>query len=132
MSDELMIESYNLYLLHACRNGNELGAQQVPVVVTLLEKGADVNTRDELGNTPLHWAAILGYLDICKYIMEKLDNEHPKNANGKSPIHFAAQYGHLEVYKLLVENIEDKNHGDNDGITPLHMAAKYGHLEVYR
>ena len=55
MSSKLSIESYNVYLLHACREGYELGSKQVPVVVSLLESGADVNTRDELGNTPLHW-----------------------------------------------------------------------------
>ena len=69
MSDELMIESYNLYLLHACRNGNELGAQQVPGSYFARERRCQYE--DELGNTPLHW--------VCHSLRNKDSNMQEKD-----------------------------------------------------
>ena len=42
----------------AARDGN------VNQVKTLLKQGADVNTRTEAGETPLHWAALGGYTAV--------------------------------------------------------------------
>ena len=78
MSDELMIESYSMYLLHACRNGYELGSQQVTAVVDLLKKGANVNARDKLGNTPLHW--------VCHSLRNK-DKSIKQNDNNSHQNH---------------------------------------------
>ena len=48
------------FLIEAAKRGNE---DQVEVQ---LQKGDDVNLRDALGNTALHWAASGGHTDVVK------------------------------------------------------------------
>lgn len=44
----------------------------VDVVKLLLDRGADINTKDkEAGSTPLHGASSLGYVDVIKLLLEK-------------------------------------------------------------
>lgn len=38
-------------------------------IISLLEKGEDVNVRDRAGYTALHYAARNGHLDVCKYLL---------------------------------------------------------------
>ncbi len=122
MSKNLMIESYNVYLLHACRNGYELGSKQVTVVVDLLKKGANVNTRDNLGNTPLHW--VCHSLHSTNIVNEQTNkhnhrshagtliiillrngaNQFASNKSGWMPLHFAANVGNTVAVDLLLYN----------------------------
>ena len=87
---------------------------------------------ENIGNqwSPLHLAVKTGQLDLCKFIMEKTNNQNPKNITGITPFHLAAQIGHLEISKLLIENIKDKSPKDKNRDSPLHYAAKNGHFDV--
>ena len=49
------------------------------------------------GTTPFHFAAKLGHIDICKIIVENIENKHPKDKMGNTPLMLAAENGHLEV-----------------------------------
>ena len=110
MSSKLSIESYNVYLLHACREGYELGNKQVPVVVSLLESGANVNTRDELGNTPLHW--------VCHSLRNKNDADNDTQED------HSTHAGSLII--LLLRNGANQFACNNSGWMPLHFAANVG------
>ena len=41
------------------------------VVKLLLEKGADVESKDDVGQTPLSWAARGGHKAVVKLLLEK-------------------------------------------------------------
>ena len=56
MVSSASLESYGHFLLKACCNQLDLGEKMLGIVSTLIGKGADVNARDDYGNTPLHWA----------------------------------------------------------------------------
>ena len=60
-------------------------------------------------STPLHIAAILGKLEVCRLIMDEIKNDNPKGAGGNTPLHIAAANGHSEVCEMMVERIGDKN-----------------------
>jgi len=60
-------------------SGNGLTA----VVRLLLQKGADLNTQDQLQQTPLIWAALSGYTAIAKLLLER---------NGKLEVKGKARY----------------------------------------
>ena len=67
-------------------------------------------------------AAKMGHLDVCKFIIERVENKNPSDNDGKTPLHMAAEYGRLEICQLIIKNIEDKNPVDNSGRTPKKMA----------
>ena len=80
--------------------------------------------------TLLHSAADNGYLAICQFIIEKVEEKNPKASNGVTPLHNAASNGHLAICRLIVENVVDKNPKANNGVTPLHNAARKGFLDI--
>ena len=82
------------------------------------------------GDTLFHLAASRGYLAICNFFIENLQDKNPGNNAGDTPLHRAAHKGHLEICKLIIENVQNKNPGSNIGNTPLHAAAERGHLDV--
>ena len=82
------------------------------------------------GDTLFHLAARRGYLAICKFFVENLQDKNPGNNVGTTPLHRAARKGHLNICKLIIQNVQNKNPGCNDGNTPLHSAAERGQMAV--
>ena len=94
-------------------------------------KQLPLNPPGDLNRTPLHLAARFGHLEICKLILEEVEERSPReNLEGLTPLHNAAWHGHLEVYKLIANNVQDKIPVDNHGRTPFQMAARNGHFAV--
>ena len=83
------------------------------------------------GFTPLHFAAQEGHTEICKFLIEIVEDKNPLNKTGLSLLHCAANKGRLETYKLIMEHFKDKNPKNSiHGMTPLHYAANKGHFEM--
>jgi ankyrin repeat protein len=68
----------------------------------LLKLGADINTTNESGETPLFNAAQLGYLEMCCFLLEHGANPQIADYQGDTALSFAAEYGKLSVVKLLL------------------------------
>ena len=85
----------------------------------LLEHGADVNAKNDDGNTPLLFA---DQLEIVKILIEHGADVNVKNNNGDTPLFFANQF---EIVKILIKHGADVNAKNNDGNTPLLQAVKY-------
>ena len=86
-------------------------------VEKLLKQGARVNQRDWANNTPLMYAAVRGYTNICKLLLsyytkdmieKKMIDEH--NEYGWTALMFAARNNHPETVKFLIEKGADKNY----------------------
>ena len=124
------VAALNGKLLQAAEDGD------AGLVCELLQQGADVGARDRSGDTPLHWAAWHGHLEVVKYLLSRGDvDANARDRWGNTPLHNAALKGHLEVVKYLLSR------GDVDANvfrfssyvgTPLDLAARYGHLEVVK
>jgi ankyrin repeat protein len=71
------------------------------VVKLLLEKGADVDSKDMGGRTPLSWAARNGHEAVVTLLLEKGADVHSKDKDGRTPLSWAAGNGHEAVVKLL-------------------------------
>ena len=59
------------------------------------------NPKNNVGSTPLHLAAQSGHLDICKIIIDNIDDVSPEDNNGRTPLYIAAQNGHLGIFKFI-------------------------------
>merc|ERR1719295_2243921 len=60
-------------------------------------------------HTPLHDAAKNGQLEICRLIIENIEEKNPHDACGNTPLLCAVMEGHLEVCRLIIDHVEDKN-----------------------
>ena len=80
--------------------------------------------------TPFHYATESGLTNVCRLIIENIDNKNPAALNGCTPLHLAADEGHLEIVRLIVETGVDKNSLVN-GKTPLDIAGLFRSYTFY-
>ena len=83
------------------------------------------------GWTPLHYAALIGCLEVAKHLCNLLEDKNPIANDGLTPLHVAALYGHLSIIECLVPHLDgDINPAKDNAFTVLHVAALQGHLNV--
>ena len=70
-------------------------------VTALLERGADVNARDNDGYTALIWAAFNGHAEIVTALLERGADVDARNNDGDTALMWAAHNGHAEIATLL-------------------------------
>jgi ankyrin repeat protein len=88
----------------------------------LAKAGANVNARDENGNTPLHDPASA---DFAAELLKLGANVNARNYDGQTPLHRAVEDVSYEVVKLLLSKGAETNAQDKNGRTPMSLAAKY-------
>ncbi|CAB1098483.1 unnamed protein product [Ectocarpus sp. CCAP 1310/34] len=109
--------------IHAAISGENPTALSV-----LLEAGADFNSRDGAGETPLMLTALAdtGAL-LARELFKVGASPFVKNADGMSAMHVAAGLGNLEVMTVILTNTPSAlNVLDNKGFTPMGIAALRG------
>lgn len=100
------------------------------VAKELLKAGADLNVKDNYGNTPFALAAKKGHINMLNLFIDsgKLEINRKKNTT-LSPFYIAAYYGHDKILKSLINKM-DVNHQDENGYTQLHLAVENEDLKV--
>ncbi|MCP4624633.1 MAG: hypothetical protein GY850_14050 [bacterium] len=102
----------------------------IVLIKSLVDDGADVNERDKLGETPLHVAAMSGYREIASLLLENGADLNAGDVRGLTPVHMAAWRGNRDMVDLLLNHGADINARDKDGLTPMHTAALDGRKET--
>lgn len=74
---------------------------RIPMVVSLLRSGIDINTRNSDGMTPLMAAASTGNLQIIRLLLEKGADPALLNRLGESAAQVALRHGQQEVASIL-------------------------------
>ena len=96
-------------------------------VIRLVERGADVNGRDSIGETALFGAAAWGHVEVVRYLLSVgADCNTVESSIGYTPLHWAASHGDLETIKVLVEAGADPRVADRQGRLPVDVAHQYG------
>ncbi|KAK0623844.1 ankyrin repeat-containing domain protein [Immersiella caudata] len=95
-------------------------------VVVLLDKGADIETRDQVGRTPLLWAAENGHEGVVVLLLDKGADIETRDQIGQTPLSWAAENGHEGVVELLLDKGADIETRNQVGRTPLSRAAGDG------
>ena len=97
---------------------------KIDEVRRLIVQGVDVNEKDKYGDTPLHYAAGYGRINVVKLLMEKGANPNAKNENGATPLHHAMyKSGNAETVKELIKGGADVRAKTKIGNTALHLLA---------
>ena len=82
-------------LIDATLNGD------IELVRELLENGADINIRDNGGDTPLILASIKGHTDIVRLLLENEANVNSIGYDGDTALIRASDKGYADIVKLL-------------------------------
>ncbi len=102
------------FLARACARGEVDLAKQ-----RLQERPEDLNVADFAGNTPLQIAAINGYGEIVKFLIDAGCNLDCVNYDRDTPLLDAVDNGHLEVVKLLLDAGVNPRKANVNGEEPL-------------
>jgi len=78
-------------------------AAQIEVTRSLIERGADVNERQEAGFTPLHEAAGSGKIEFARLFLDHGGDVNAKTDDGKTPLTLAMEAGQEKMVKFLRE-----------------------------
>lgn len=108
-------------LLYALKKGYTIVAK------ILLQGGADPNTRDKLGLSPLLLACgkpTYGYKAIAEMLVDKGAMINIRDALGFTPLLLSLSGGTIEVARLLIERGADVNAVDRKGVSPLELAMQ--------
>ncbi|MCL6590462.1 MAG: ankyrin repeat domain-containing protein [Firmicutes bacterium] len=79
--------------------------EQLNMVKYLIEKGANINEKNNAGQTALMYAAEDGHLEIVKFLMEKGADLDAKDVNNETAFMKATQRGHTEIVRLLIDKV---------------------------
>ncbi|WP_343288572.1 ankyrin repeat domain-containing protein [Wolbachia endosymbiont of Encarsia formosa] len=90
------------------------------IVNALIEKGANVNEKGVIGETPLHNTTYLDNINIANALIEKGADVNAINIWKRTPLHYAALFRSMAIIDALVERGANINAVDMWGETPLY------------
>ena len=71
--------------------------RKLEVVKCLVENGAEIESKDWSGRTPLHQAAFNGDLDIVKYLVENGAKIETRDDQNETPFGLSVNRNHIKV-----------------------------------
>jgi len=109
----------------------EIGEKETPVTIRtttelITRYGADVNARNQLGETPLIMAARNGHIEKIKVLLDHgADINSQGSEDGKTALIWAAHMNDADMTKLLLDKGANPNLKDRDGYT-----ARTGAIQI--
>lgn len=116
-------------LMYAIRRSNW------PVVFTLLDNGADPNIPDDMGMSPILWAAELNNADAVNAMLKKVENINTIDSlSGMTPLMWATynEHDNPQIIQAFLEKGAQVNAKDKNGLTALSWAIKKGNTATVK
>ncbi|CAI5673336.1 unnamed protein product [Oreochromis niloticus] len=114
-------------LHHAAAGGHITLIQFISTVTD----AQDLNSCDEQGNVPLHWAVERNKVESCKALLDLGANPNILNTALLSPLHLAVSHGHSNLVGVLLSySSTDCNLKGDLGNTPLMLACSLNNCEA--
>jgi ankyrin repeat protein len=114
----------NTQFIEAATGGN------LSRVKAFLAQGADINSKDIIGETALHGSALECHVDVVQYLLAQPQIQiNPRDSSGDTPLIVSASSGCVDAVKLLAPRAA-VNARDATGESALFKAATIGRSEV--
>ena len=95
-------------------------------MTVLAKAGAGTDVADTDGDSPLHRAALHGFVDVIASIARFAELQDAENKAGITPMMSAAINGHFDVVEILVSAGHEIDHKNNSGNTALMISTQRG------
>lgn len=119
-----IIQRNDLLLHEAVIKNDTKGVQRI------LREPVDVNSRNNYGRAPIHWASSRGNLDIMEMLMSCNCDIEARDKYGMRPLLMAAWHGHRDAAQLLINTGACTNAINKKGYTIMMCAARNNRVEV--
>lgn len=96
----------------------------------LIAQGADVNTPNQIGRTPLILAAYYSNGPIAELLLTKNPDLNARDKSGYTALMYAVYYQNPFLVKLLLDHGADRTIRDKKGYTALDLAKNSGSTEI--
>lgn len=99
------------------------------MVMLLVQRQADVNTRDALQRTAQHISAAHGYVTICDLLLDNGAQLESRGSQSKTALQLTAEAGHFEVVERLLKRSNLKPN-DAGFLTAFYAAVEAGQVRI--
>ncbi|XP_035856242.1 transient receptor potential cation channel subfamily A member 1b isoform X2 [Sander lucioperca] len=114
--------------LHHAAAGDHINLIQF---ITTVRDSQDLNSCDDQGNVPLHWAVERNKAESCRALLDLGANPNILNMALMSPLHLAVSHGHNNLVGLLLSySATDCNLQGDLGNTPVMLACSINNCEA--
>ena len=128
------VEAINLLLRHGARSDARTADHRTALMFAsvsaevsrlLLDKGNDVNAKDDRGYTALIDATMGKNASVVRLLVERGADVNAKNQFGDTPLLDAETWEDPTAVRILLDHGADVTMRDKDGKTPLQLAWEY-------
>lgn len=110
-----------------------LELKDIAILQKILNKGIDIDLRDNEGKTTLFWTTHYNWSEGTEFLMNHAANPNIPDTSGSYPLHIATSLGLIDMVNLLVKHCNINARTTNEHkITALYLAAQDGKLEIVK
>ena len=93
----------------------------------LIDRGSEINCRDNEGLITLHAASQYGHVEASQLLLDCGSDVNAHDTEFWTPPHFASRYGYLDLTRLLIDHGVDVNAKAADRWTPINRVKRWAH-----
>ena len=105
-------------------------ASKTSVAALIQDAGADLNAKDDRGNTPLHASAQFGRQEVVEFLLSRKADVDSPNELGQSPLYMSMASGHPVICDQLIAEGADPYRLSKEKDTMMFPAASSGHTSL--